>query len=464
MWISEDDRVGWILTLSATATCIAGSLVIFSDSAWNSIFKRHQFSLAGSKQVLTASLGLSSGVLLFTSLYKLLPSAHQYFQNSPQLDGDGRAINAALIGTYVSGVVVCAVFNTVLHAFTSKSIVHCSDHGGDGGDPFEAAAGAHSSPMQENGRPHGQSHGHGHGHANGNGHSHSHATESTPLIETVDTTIVAGQAQVVGSRRLKSSRSLIDFVAGSVNKRLSGKCMGYTSIEDCACLIKMQNDACVQSSEGIIAPEEVVHHHHRVETELGLDYGAFDSSYDDQEAESQSTRHGNESGNNDHHHHHILTQYSHLFSIGIQTAMAISIHKIPEGFLTFASNHADRQLGINVFIALAIHNFSEGFSVAFPLYLALKSRAKAFLIAALLTGISQPMGALFAMLLFKRKIDERQTNLLFGIIVAVTSGFMTLIGMQMYGTSIYYGGQQWAVLTWFMIGITLIGLTTILMP
>jgi ZIP family zinc transporter len=165
-----------------------------------------------------------------------------------------------------------------------------------------------------------------------------------------------------------------------------------------------------------------------------------------------------------HHHHHILTQYSHLFSIGIQTALAITIHKVPEGFLTFASNHADRQVGLNVFIALSIHNFSEGFSVAFPLFLALKSRAKAFLIATLLCGISQPIGALLAMLLFKHKIDARQTDFVFGIIVSVTAGFMAIIGMQMYGTSIYYGSHQWAVTTWFVVGMVLIGATTIIMP
>ncbi|CCF37928.1 vacuolar membrane zinc transporter [Colletotrichum higginsianum] len=71
----------------------------------------------------------------------------------------------------------------------------------------------------------------------------------------------------------------------------------------------------------------------------------------------------------------------------------MTLHKYPEGFITYATNHANPSLGFNVFMALFVHNITEGFAMALPLYMALGSRTKAMFWAAILGGLSQPFGA-----------------------------------------------------------------------
>jgi ZIP family zinc transporter len=87
------------------------------------------------------------------------------------------------------------------------------------------------------------------------------------------------------------------------------------------------------------------------------------------------------------HHHHVPTNA--FLSIGLQTCMAIALHKLPEGFITYATNHANSRLGFSVFLALFIHNITEGFAMALPLYLALNSKWKAIIWSSVLGGLSQ---------------------------------------------------------------------------
>lgn len=99
------------------------------------------------------------------------------------------------------------------------------------------------------------------------------------------------------------------------------------------------------------------------------------------------------------HHHHVPNNA--FLSIGLQTSIAIAVHKLPEGFITYATNHANPKLGFSVFMALFIHNITEGFAMALPLYLAINSRPKAMFWSSLLGGVSQPLGAGIAALWFK---------------------------------------------------------------
>lgn len=109
---------------------------------------------------------------------------------------------------------------------------------------------------------------------------------------------------------------------------------------------------------------------------------------------------GEEEDEHGHDHHHHVPNNAFL-SIGLQTSIAIAVHKLPEGFITYATNHANPRLGFSVFMALFIHNITEGFAMALPLYLAINSRAKAMFWSSLLGGVSQPLGAGIAALWFK---------------------------------------------------------------
>ncbi|KAL5119340.1 Zinc transporter [Pleosporales sp. CAS-2024a] len=128
------------------------------------------------------------------------------------------------------------------------------------------------------------------------------------------------------------------------------------------------------------------------------------------------------------HHHHVPTNV--FLSIGLQTSTAIALHKIPEGFITYATNHANPTLGLSIFMALFIHNITEGFALALPLYLAIHSRWKAMMWSALLGGVSQPLGAGVAALSFKiagrSKGEDALEDRVYGCMFAVTSGIMAM--------------------------------------
>jgi zinc transporter, ZIP family len=94
-----------------------------------------------------------------------------------------------------------------------------------------------------------------------------------------------------------------------------------------------------------------------------------------------------------------------LYKAGVVTAVALSVHNVPEGLVTFLTTLQDLHLGIGVAVAIAIHNIPEGMAVAMPLYHATGKRKKALLIT-LIPAITEPMGALIAYFLFFRGVDE----------------------------------------------------------
>lgn len=83
---------------------------------------------------------------------------------------------------------------------------------------------------------------------------------------------------------------------------------------------------------------------------------------------------------------------------GIFTALAIGLHNFPEGFATFASSLESVQLGLVIAAAVAIHNIPEGVAVSLPIYHATGEKKKAFIYSAL-SGLAEPIGALFGALL-----------------------------------------------------------------
>jgi ZIP family zinc transporter len=117
--------------------------------------------------------------------------------------------------------------------------------------------------------------------------------------------------------------------------------------------------------------------------------------------------------------------FRRLKRLGIFTALAIGIHNFPEGLASFVSALADPQLGISIAIAIAIHNIPEGIAVAIPIYYSTKSRKKA-LWYSFLSGLAEPLGAIFGYLLFRNLFGE----LFFGIIFALVAGIMVFISLD----------------------------------
>ncbi|KAI9861782.1 MAG: hypothetical protein M1813_005131 [Trichoglossum hirsutum] len=159
------------------------------------------------------------------------------------------------------------------------------------------------------------------------------------------------------------------------------------------------------------------------------------------------------------HHHHVPN--NGFLSIGLQTSIAIALHKLPEGFITYATNHANPQLGFAVFMALFIHNITEGFAMALPLFLALQSRWKAMFWSSLLGGFSQPAGAGVAALWFKLagQGSMKPGEAVYGIMFAITAGIMTSVALQLFSEAMSISRNRPLCITFAFIGMGILGVS-----
>lgn len=168
-----------------------------------------------------------------------------------------------------------------------------------------------------------------------------------------------------------------------------------------------------------------------------------------------------DAANDTSHPHHRHGPSNPFLAIGLQTSIAIALHKVPEGFITFATNHANPQLGFSVFMALFIHNITEGFAMALPLFLALKSRWKSMFWSSLLGGISQPLGAGVAALWFKLagSNDMAPGDRVYGCMFAITAGVMTSVGVQLFSESISFTQSKTLCVAFVFVGMGILGVS-----
>lgn len=440
------DEQAWFLTFASSAACVLGCLVLYVDSiiygikkikAWltGSEIDNTSEDLWNSKGFLIISLSLSGGILIFTALYRLFPQALVYLEHSNMLTP--QQSNFLVLVMFMCGVVVCAGINYVVHAATSKSIVHCVH-----GDERKNSVAASSSHTVEEPRPRAHSHGHGHVHAHNHVHNHpeNHVTHTVPMSENTPLLHTAPR-----------KRSILDLAHETIKGAApAGECRGYTCGDCCA----PEDQVCADPfEEPFVYPGE--------EFRFQDDHVAEEHEHDPLEEDHDHHDHDHDSDTDlEHqlHHHHVSTRRSHLYSIALQTGLAITLHKLPEGFITFATSHADKELGLNVFLSLVVHNFTEGFTIAFPFYASLRKKWQAVLLASILGGCSQPLGAVVAWLMFRNQsLHNDATDILYGSIMGMTCGFLCVIGLQMYGTAIGFGGTQKVCLTSAFGGMFVVG-------
>jgi ZIP family zinc transporter len=164
------------------------------------------------------------------------------------------------------------------------------------------------------------------------------------------------------------------------------------------------------------------------------------------------------------HHHHATDEAAKFTTIGLQTSIAIALHKLPEGFITYSTNHANPTLGMSVFFALLVHNVAEGFALALPLYLSSRSRSVAMFWASLLGGISQPLGAGIAALWFQfQGRDGNQPSLaLYGCMFAATSGIMASVALHLFTEALQENHNRNLCIVFAFFGMALMGMSNAL--
>lgn len=137
-----------------------------------------------------------------------------------------------------------------------------------------------------------------------------------------------------------------------------------------------------------------------------------------------------------------------LARMGIVTAIAVTVHNLPEGIATFMAGYADIRLGLPVAISIALHNIPEGISVSVPVYYGTGSRGRAFAYSAL-SGLSEPLGALLAFLVLGPFINANTLGVIFGAV----SGIMIFISFDglLPASEVY--GHTTAAVTGVFLGV-----------
>lgn len=107
-----------------------------------------------------------------------------------------------------------------------------------------------------------------------------------------------------------------------------------------------------------------------------------------------------------------------LYKVGIVSMIAIIIHNIPEGIATFIATTNDTTLGLKLTLAIALHNIPEGITIAIPIYYSTNSKKKAFLYS-LVSGFSEPFGAIITYIFLKEYITIKILGILFSIIAGI---------------------------------------------
>lgn len=136
-----------------------------------------------------------------------------------------------------------------------------------------------------------------------------------------------------------------------------------------------------------------------------------------------------------------------LYRLGLVSMLAIIMHNIPEGIATFLSSTTNSRLGLSLALAISFHNIPEGISIAIPIYFSTKSKRKAFFYT-LLSGLSEPLGALIAYLFLANHIN----NFMMSIIFAIIAGIMMHISIyELLNESLQYK-KKFLTFLFFIIG------------
>ncbi|KAF8848614.1 hypothetical protein BDZ45DRAFT_718594 [Acephala macrosclerotiorum] len=466
--IGNDTR-GWIMCVVSGIACVLGASIICIDVLVRCIPSKKSFRIQDSNAFLAASMSLSFGVMLFSALYSMLPSSKKYLILS------GFSPSAAawtLLAGFLGGFVGIQVVSRFLHHYMPSHAVECdhththeesqedhehghghshADHGGMNGKAHE------STPLiAENGSTSKLSpHQHQHRHFGGDGAGHSRVErkdkKSKKSANTTEEPSIRRPSMVqVGAR-------VMSFVKDTKpNCDSNGPCFGYTDPCGQECFKYGTVNSRRPTLPSRIASSASVAQLPEIDVlpaTNGLKNVGGDSRVSTfQEEEDLEAQH----------HHHVPE--NEFLSIGLQTSIAIALHKLPEGFITYATNHANPSLGFSVFMALFVHNITEGFALALPLFLALHSRLRAMFWASLLGGVSQPLGAGIAAAWFKIAGREGHApgHAVYGVMFAITAGIMTSVALQLFVEGLSLNHNRNLCIAFGFIGMGIMGVSNAL--
>ena len=116
-----------------------------------------------------------------------------------------------------------------------------------------------------------------------------------------------------------------------------------------------------------------------------------------------------------------------IYRVGIMGMIAIILHNIPEGIITYMASDLNIKLGFKLAISIALHNIPEGILVAYPIYYSTKSYSRAF-VCTFISGISEFIGSIIALIIF----GNINNDLYIALMLSITAGIMIYISIYDY--------------------------------
>lgn len=148
---------------------------------------------------------------------------------------------------------------------------------------------------------------------------------------------------------------------------------------------------------------------------------------------------------------------NNLYKLGILSFIALVMHNLPEGILTFMSTYQDFRLGVSLCIAIALHNIPEGISIAVPIYYSTGSVGEAIK-CTFLSALAEPLGALLAFLIFKNFITDSMISM---FLILVAGIMITLSIEKMLPEAISYHKKRFLYMG-FILGIIVVLLSLLI--
>lgn len=144
----------------------------------------------------------------------------------------------------------------------------------------------------------------------------------------------------------------------------------------------------------------------------------------------------------------IVKEKKGLYRIGLLSAIAIIMHNIPEGIITYLSSINNKKIATNIAFAIAMHNIPEGITIAVPTYFGTKNKYKTFKIV-LISALSEPLGAILAHIFLKNLITDKIMGIIFLLVAGIMS-YMSVI--ELLPKALKYKEKK-KTIVFFIIGI-----------
>lgn len=152
----------------------------------------------------------------------------------------------------------------------------------------------------------------------------------------------------------------------------------------------------------------------------------------------------------------LFPEDNYLYKVGFISMIAIILHNIPEGIVTFITSSYDLKIGICLGIAITLHNIPEGVSISLPIYYSTNSRRKAFLYT-FISGFSEIIGSFISYLFI-----HSYNYLFMGFLYSFISGIMIHLSLNiLFPSSLKYNRLFLSVFS-FILGVLVIYISIII--